>query len=315
MPQLCGRGALNGKKSADGCSQIANPRQYQVVEVFLLLMGLWFMVAMAFGLRRARPDVSAARGMRARIDAVYSQPHEFTKVDPSAFPDADLRFYDRGRLELEKLGYRFLADVEDVTMTEAYPMSRTFMRLFSDSGGLVRAALYHVQPRGMVISILQLVQVVPRHLRIVELVTEIDGIFLATANTQNLDRLEPPKEVITERLPMSAAINKVVEHHQARITNWLKAHPDRVPRTVVDYDEVMASMARSHLAMAWHRQNVGGLSREELEKLKGRPLNAYEAQFLHELQTTPSPAGSAVNKPKIDDEPAVGDSGDSTTLN
>ncbi len=285
-----------------------NPRQYQEVEIFLLLMGLWFMVAMAFGLRRARPDVSAARGMRARIDAVYSQPHEFAKVDPAAFPLADLSFYDRGQVELEKLGYRFLADVEDVTMTEAYPMSRTFMRLFSDSGGLVRAALYHVQPRGMVISILQLVQIVPRHLRIVELVTEINGTFLATANTQNLDRLEPPKEVLTERLPMSAAISKVVEHHQARITAWLKAHPDRVPRAVVDYDEVMASMARSHVAMARHRQNVGGLSRDELEKLKGRPLNAYEEQFLHELQTTPSPTSSAVNKAKLDDEPVVGGS-------
>lgn len=287
-----------------------------MVEVFLLLMGFWFMVAMAFGLRRARPDVSAARGMRARIDAVYSQPHEFAKVDPAAFPEADLRFYDRGRLELEKLGYRFIADVEDITMTEASPMSRTFMRLFSDRGGLVRAALYHVQPRGMVISILQLVQVVPRHLRIIELVTEIDGKFLATANTQNLDRLEPPQEVRTERLPMSAAIGTVVEHHQARITAWLKAHPDRVPRAVVDYEEVMASMARSHLAMARHRQKVGGLSRDELEKLKGRPLNAYEEQFLHELQTTPSPASSAVTKAKSEDEPAVGDSSsDSTTLN
>lgn len=274
-------------------------------------MGLWFMIAMALGLRRARPDVSAARGVRARIDAVYSQPHEFVKVDPAKYPEADLRFYDRGRVELEQLGYRFLADVEDVTMTEAYPASRTFMRLMSDSGGLVRAALYHVQPRGMVISILQLVQVVPRHLRVIELVTEIGGVFLATANTQNLARLEPPPEVKTERLPMGAGIAKVVEHHQARITDWLRSYPHQVPRSVVDYDEVMASMARSHLAMAKHRQSVGGLTRDELEKLKGRPLNAFEIQFLNELQTTPSPAGAAM-KPRDPDKTPEPDDG---TLN
>jgi hypothetical protein len=272
------------------------------VEVFLLLMGMWFMVAMALGLRKARPDVSAARGVRARIDAVYSQPHEFVKVEPAAFPQADMAFYDRARIEMQGLGYRFVADVEDVTMTEAYPASRTFMRLMSDSGGLVRAALYHVQPRGMVISILQLVQVVPRHLRVVELVTEIDGVFLATANTQNLDRLEPPIEVRTERLPMATSVAKLVAHHQSRIADYLNSNPHQLPRSVVDYDEIMASIARSQVAMARHRQKVGGLTRDELERIKGRPLTAYEEQFLHEIQSTPSEAGKSVtSKPKPTD--------------
>ena len=43
-------------------------------------------------------------------------------------------------------------------------------------------------------------------------------------------------------------------------------------------------MARAHVAMAKHRQKVGGLSRDELERLKGRPLSASEEAFLREVQ-------------------------------
>jgi len=45
-----------------------------------------------------------------------------------------------------------------------------------------------------------------------------------------------------------------------------------------------AAHARAHLAMARHRQKVGGLSRDELERLKGRPLSASEEAFLREVQ-------------------------------
>jgi hypothetical protein len=48
---------------------------------------------------------------------------------------------------------------------------------------------------------------------------------------------------------------------------------------------VLASIARAHVTMARHRQKLGGLSREELERLKGRPLSAAEEAFLREVQT------------------------------
>ena len=48
------------------------------------------------------------------------------------------------------------------------------------------------------------------------------------------------------------------------------------------FDDVIASIARAHVVMARHRQKVGGLSRDELERLKGRPLSATEEAFLRE---------------------------------
>src|ERR1051325_7305873 len=162
-------------------------------------MGLWLVVAVALGLRRARGFGGAA--LRARLDAVYGEPHELARVSPAAFPEADLEFYDRARVAFERRGYRWLADVEDLTLTRIYPQNRTFLRLFVDAGSMIRASVYHLHPRGIVLSMLQLVQLYPRHLRVIELVSEVQGTFLVTSNTHGVDRLEPPPEARAERLP------------------------------------------------------------------------------------------------------------------
>jgi hypothetical protein len=255
------------------------------VEVFFLMMGLWLVVAVALGMRRPRGFGGAA--LRARLDAVYGEPHELVRVTPAAFPEADLEFYDRVRGELEGKNYKWLADIEDLTMSRIYPQNRTFLRLFVDAGGMIRASAYHLHPRGVVISLLQLVQLYPRHLRVVELVTEVQGTFVVTSNTHGVDRLEPPPEARVERLPLNTPVAEIVATHEGRIRELLRAHPERAPTSFESYEEVIASMARAHVAMARHRQKVGGLSRDELERLKGRPLSAAEEAFLREVQGKP----------------------------
>jgi hypothetical protein len=257
------------------------------VEVFFLMMGLWLVVAVALGMRR--PPGLGGAALRARLDAVYGEPHELVRVSPASFPEADLDFYDRARHELEGRRYRWIADVEDLTMTRIYPQNRTFLRLFVDAGGMVRASAYHLHPRGIVISLLQLVQLFPRHLRVVELVSEIQGTFLVTSNTHGVDRLEPPPEARVERLPLGTPLAQIIARHEARITELLRAHPERAPVSFESLDDLLASMARAHVVMARHRQKVGGLSRDELERLKGRPLSPAEEAFLREVQGKTEP--------------------------
>jgi hypothetical protein len=205
-------------------------------------------------------------------------------VSPAAFPEADLEFYDRARVAFERRGYHWIADVEDLTLTRIYPQNRTFLRLFVDAGSMIRASVYHLHPRGIVLSMLQLVQLYPRHLRVIELVSEVQGTFLVTSNTHGVDRLEPPPEARIERLPLVTHLDEIVKRHESRITELLRAHPERSPVHYETYEDVIASMARSHVAMARHRQKLGGLSRDELERLKGRPLSASEEAFLREVQ-------------------------------
>jgi hypothetical protein len=268
----------------------AQPRQAGAwhngaVEVFFLMMGLWLAVAVALGIRRPRAFGGAA--LRARLDAVYGEPHELTRVSPEAFPEADLEFYDRARAAFERRSYRHLADVEDLTLTRIYPENRTFLRLFVDAGSMIRASVYHLHPRGIVLSVLQLVQLYPRHLRVIELVSEVQGTFLVTSNTHGVDRLEPPPEARIERLPLQTPLDELVRRHEHRITELLRAYPERTPVQFETLDDVVASIGRAHVAMARHRQKVGGLSRDELERLKGRPLNASEEAFLREVQGKP----------------------------
>jgi len=251
------------------------------------MMGLWLVVAVALGLRRPRGLGGAA--LRARLDAVYGEPHELVRISPAAFPEADLDFYDRARRELEGRKYTWLADVEDLTLSRIYPQNRTFLRLFTDAGQMIRAGAYHLHPRGVVVSLLQLVQLFPRHLRVIELVSEINGTFLVTSNTHGVDRLEPPPEAKVERLPLGTPLGEIVARHEARITELLRTHPERMPVHFGSLEDVIASIARAHLAMARHRQKVGGLSRDELERLKGRPLSATEEAFLREVQGKPEP--------------------------
>jgi hypothetical protein len=252
------------------------------VEVFFLMMGLWLVVAVALGFRK--PTGFGGAALRARLDAVYGEPHELARVEPSAFPEADLEFYERARKELESRRYRFLADVEDLTLSRIYPQNRTFMRIMVDAGGMIRAAAYHLHPRGVVVSLLQLVQLFPRHLRVLELVSEVQGSFLVTSNTNGIDRLEPPPEAKVERLPPNTTLPEIIARHETRITELLKAYPGRQPTAFESFDDVTASIARAHVAMARHRQKVGGISRDELERLKGRPLSASEEAFLREVQ-------------------------------
>lgn len=253
------------------------------------MMGLWLVVAFALGMRR--PAGGGGAALRARLDAVYGEPHELVRVSPAAFPEADLEFYDRARLELESRRYHWLADVEDLTLSRIFPQNRTFLRLFVDAGNMIRVSAYHLHPRGMVVSLLQLVQLFPRNLRVVELVSEVQGTFLVTSNTHGVDRLEPPPEAKVERLPLATPMGEIIARHEARITELLKNHPERSPTSFESLDDLLGSMARAHVAMSRHRQKVGGISRDELERLKGRPLSVTEEAFLREVQ------GPATTKP------------------
>ena len=70
-------GQLTRESSATPCA-VAIGAQCRV-EVFFLMMGLWLVVAVALGMRRPRGLGGAA--LRARLDAVYGEPHELVQRD------------------------------------------------------------------------------------------------------------------------------------------------------------------------------------------------------------------------------------------
>ncbi len=226
------------------------------VEAFLLLMGMWFMIAVAVGLRR-HSTAAPSEGASSWMAAAYAEPHQLVQVSAASFPEADLDFYDRARRDLEEGGFRWIADLEDLSLTRLSPETRTFMRVFLDRGGMIRAAVYHVRPRGLVV-LLQAVLRIPRELRVIELVTEVGSHFLSTSNTHNLDRLEAPPEVLSERMPPNTPLSQVVARHGQRIAERIKAHPEKIPVHFESLDDVLASVARGNEAIGrfWKQRDA-----------------------------------------------------------
>jgi hypothetical protein len=72
--------------------------------------------------------------------------HQFVHVEASDFSHLSLAFYDRMQANLEQLGFKLLADIEDVKIRNMSPKSRTLMRLMVSSDRTVLAAIYHFKP-------------------------------------------------------------------------------------------------------------------------------------------------------------------------
>jgi len=249
----------------------------------LVFTALFTFVMLLFG-RRGGATRGGVR-LREELDALFSGEHEYKKVTPAEFPYADVGFYDRVQRELESHGFRKLADVEDETLTRVYPETRTFVRLFVDDAALIRAAAFHLRPRGGLVGLFSAFGLLPRHVHVVELVTEVPrGKFLVTAPTRGLDRLDPPPESQVDRLAPGTPIKDLVAHHRRRIQDHLRGHAVQSPVSMDDYDAVIASVQRGHVAASKHRQKIGRLSKDELERMTGEPLDEDEAALLHEVQ-------------------------------
>lgn len=235
----------------------------------------------------ARPDRGASLGgrrLRAELDALYGGEHEYARVSPAAFPDADLAWYDHTTAELEGLGWKRIADIEDLTVSKVYPDRRTFLRVFVDGGGVTRGAIYHLRVRGPG-SMWSLASALSRDLYLVELVSEVGtSRFVSTSNTRGLDKLTMPRDYDAERVEPGTAVTAVVARHNARLAEHVRRRPADSPQPQWTWEEVLASIQRGHMVIARHRQAVGGLSREEVERFTGRPLTAVEEVFLREVR-------------------------------
>lgn len=263
----------------------------------LLFTALFTFVLLLFGRRGAA--VRGGARLRDELDALFSGEHDYREVTPADFPYADVGFYDRVQKDLEALGFHKLGDVEDLTLSRVYPETRTFVRVMVDDAALIRAGAFHLRPRGGLTGLFSVLGVLPRHVHVVELVTELPrGRFLVTAPTRGLDRLDPPPEAKVDRLAPGTPVKELVEHHRRRIQEHLRAHAAHTPVSMDSLASVLASVQRGHLAASNHRQKIGRLSKDELERMTGQPLDDDESALLEEVRKKPLEELADPEKPK-----------------
>jgi len=116
---------------------------------------------------------------------------------------------------------------------------------------------------------------------VIELVSEIQGVFLVTSNTHGVDRLEPPPR------PRSSACRcrharRHRQAHEQRITDLLRSHPS-APVHFETYEDVIASIGRATSRWPPPPEGRRAVARRARAP-QGRPLSASEEAFLREFR-------------------------------
>ena len=72
--------------------------------------------------------------------------HEYREVQANRFRHLDKRFYENTQSKAENIGFRFVCDIEDVTLKSKKPDPRTFIRVMTHEQENSICAFYHVKP-------------------------------------------------------------------------------------------------------------------------------------------------------------------------
>ena len=260
----------------------------------------WFvlLVVVPFVLQHIFAPKRVARKIVGDAKALYSAPHEFAEVRAASFRDVDHRFYDSKRAELETLGFQYLADIEDLTLSRQYPSMRTFVRALVGDAGTVSAGIYQLKFRGFY-RLLQLFGVLARKPFFVDLESEFsDGTFVATSNTATTDLSSSVPEIHRQSLPQETPVARLLAVHREQVE--LRRQKGLIPTRVRSMAEVLSLQDRLQQAKNRHKQSLGYVDGEMTAKIAAkfnnpvgdyhlaRELNRLRAQNLAASATEPS---------------------------
>ena len=227
-----------------------------------------FVVALLWNLRRGDARGQAVRRgadrVRGQLVALYGGAHDIREVRLERAPKIDLGFYERGRAQLESLGYRFLHDIEDCTVRDATGMPACIRAHVGDHAA-TRVGLMHIRLGGWQRLLATLLRF-DRDVRAVEFVTEFeDGRLLITNNTAGIGELPMPPAWEFDKLPASTSIEALAKRHRERVRR-----AGRVPCRIRDVHDAYRAYARQWMAASdwWHGRGAT-LTREEWREVAG----------------------------------------------
>ncbi|MHC4476187.1 MAG: hypothetical protein ACYTEL_11105 [Planctomycetota bacterium] len=219
-----------------------------------------------------------AAGTLESLKKVYVDRHEYRQVDPNAFPNLDLQFYDKAAATLESKGFSRVGDIENITLSGVYPDARTFSRILVAKNGTIVSDVYHIRPTG------QSARCKARSMKLVGFTTEFtNGCSAVTSNgTQRM--LTHPEQVLTVHLPAGISISRALKIHEKRIQRYREQNPGIETLTFRSLKDVLASSDRlMSLEAAYRRSIGGGHLKEEMERIcAGDPDDLYDLSEMGE---------------------------------
>ena len=241
--------ALRNARAAEAAGQPLTPKQ----------------AFMPVGLGTSPENVDrAAREMEEMTRILYGQKHERRAVEASTFRHLDLKFYERVERELTALGFHYLGDYELADLKGTAQDPGCFLRAMASADGVVMAAAY--QHHGRKWWLRMLMWFLTRDgMKVVDLETEFsDGSFVATGTCPIVARVKLPPEIDGVQLPHKTPLPEMLANHLARVEARLHVHPELTVRPVTTLEECHAAQERQDAIKAAFRQQLGGMTREEL---------------------------------------------------
>lgn len=213
------------------------------------------------------------RRLRGQLDLVYGDAHEFVELDALP-PHLERTHYDRMQAALEAEGFRTLADVEDVTMTRAYPELRTCIRVLVGHAGHTLAGIAQLRVRGWKRWFARLARV-PVDAHALEFTTELeDGHFVVTNNLEGHASLPVPPAWLVRRHAPDTPLAALLRAHREHV-----AHAGGVAVRRTTKEDALASARRMWRAAADHWTERGGLTKEDWDQLAGKPTRTKDELF------------------------------------
>jgi hypothetical protein len=228
---------------------------------------------MSFQKRRKQ----AAYKMLAQAGVIYGpDPHEYRDAIIDEFPQLDRDFYDGMRGWFECRGFRYLGDCENLTLSRVFPTMRTLIRRMVGADGTICVALHDLRT---------IRKEIVRHRKTIDLETELsDGTFVVTNNSGLSGMFSAVPSIADLLLPLDTEPELLLRTHTDRIAEILNVRPGIAETRVGMMEEAFRFQHRLHALKATLRRAFGYPTREDFEKMKGRPLTIDEEGLVEEIE-------------------------------
>ncbi len=201
----------------------------------------------------------------------YSAEHEYVEVYSGDFKFLDLKYYDKTSDTLSGLNFRYLGDMEDRTLSKAWPKLRTFFRSMISHDGVIQAFFYHMTAVGW--WRIQVWLGLLKSTKALDFETEFtDGCFISTTNAIIASAMTQPPEIKREYYSPKMSAEDLLEIHKQRVRSYLGDTTGIACVRINSLEEAIISQRRGDVLKAAHRDQIqGGLLPEEMDSIaKGR---------------------------------------------
>jgi hypothetical protein len=214
----------------------------------------------------------AARDLLEWYRWYYGAPHAYQEVRISEVANADLAFLAECKHELESLGFRFIADLEDCTVRDHRSEQASVYRIMLGADGTVVAAISHCPAADD---------------RAVRLHSELhDGTHVASEGILPGERTPHATHVpgiIYQEFWGVVDVSELVRSHWEMLSDAIS---ERNASAVSHSNlvEIVASQNRLEMIRIAHKKRVGYIDEEEIRALFGGEMNQWQRDVLTQVE-------------------------------